>query len=559
MDVRTLVRTVFHLHVTSVARGLIALIVLGASGSMLILAQENGAQEGRPSGVNFLDLLEGYKNPSRWPVYSGDYSGQRHSPLKQITPENVHRLAAQWAFQTGIIPRRGFEGTPLAVDGVVYLPGPFNTAWALDAQTGRPFWRYRRELPNDLTYGAISPVNRGFGLLGDRLFMPTADAHLLALNAKTGTVVWDVALADYKVGYSATAAPLVVKDKVIVGISGGDFPTRGFIDAYDPTSGTRIWRFYTVPGPGEPGSDTWPAAEAMARGGGGTWVTGSYDPELNLIYWGTGNPNPLYYGEDRKGTNLYTASIVALDADTGTLKWYFQFTPHDTHDWDSNHVPVLADLTIGGQSRKVVMVANRNGFFYVLDRATGKLLVGKPFSDTTWARELGPDGHPIVLNDGSKGCLPDQWGSTNHMPASFDPMRRLFFVTVRETCATYFPVKEEIVPGRISNSGTVQRDVERSYGVLRAIDPTTVERKWEFKYPTPTMAGVMSTASGVVFAGDNEGNFMAFDARTGKNLWFYPTGSAIWGAAAMTYMVDGRQQVIIGSGTTVTAFALPKN
>jgi alcohol dehydrogenase (cytochrome c) len=518
----------------------------------LARAQENGA-----AGITFQDLLRGYGNPTRWPTYSGDYSGQRHSPLQQITPENVHRLAAQWAFQTGIIPRRGFEGTPLVVDGIVYLTGPFNSAWALDARNGRSLWRYRRELPGDLTYGAISPVNRGFGLLGDRLFIPTADAHLVALNAKTGMVAWDVVLADYKIGYAATAAPIVIKDKVIVGISGGDFPTRGFIDAYDPSSGARLWRFYTIPGPGEPGSETWPAADAMARGGGATWVTGSYDPDLNLLYWGTGNPNPLYYGEDRKGTNLYTASIVALDADTGTLKWHFQFTPHDTHDWDSNHVPVLGEFTIDGQPRRVVMVANRNGFFYVLDRATGKLLVGKPFSDTTWARELGPDGHPIVLNDGSKGCLPDQWGSTNHMPASFDPVRRLFFVTVRETCATYFPTKEEIVPGRISNSGTVQRDVERSYGVLRAIDPTTVIRKWEFKYPTPTMAGVMSTASGVVFAGDNEGNFMAFDAATGKNLWTYPTGSPIWGAAAMTYMLDGRQHVIIGSGTTVTDFALP--
>ena len=526
---------------------------LAALGTLLV------AQESVPAGVTFQDLLQGYRNPARWLTFSGDYSGQRHSPLKQITPENAHRLTAQWAFQTGIIPRRGFEGTPLAADGVVYLTGPFNNAWALDARTGRPFWRYRRDLPTDLTYGNVSPVNRGFGLLGDRLFMLTLDAHLVALDAKTGTLLWDSVLADYKIGYAATGAPLVVKDKVIVGISGGDFPTRGFIDAYNPKTGARLWRFYTVPGPGEPGSETWPAADVMARGGGATWVTGSYDPELNLIYWGTGNPNPLYYGEDRKGTNLYTASIVALDPDTGTLKWTFQFSPHDTHDWDSTHVPVLAEIPIGGQPRKVVMVANRNGFFYVFDRATGQLLVGKPFSDTTWARELGPDGHPIVLNDGSKGCLPDQWGSTNYMPPSFDPALRLFFVTVRETCAVYHPVKEAIVPGRISNSGTVQRDAEHSYGVLRAIDPTTVERKWEFKYLSPTMAGVMSTASGVVFAGDNEGNFMAFEARTGKNLWYYPTGSPLWGAAPMTYMVDGRQQVIIGSGTTVTAFAVPEN
>jgi len=525
---------------------------LAVVGGALVVAQESVA-----SGVTFQDLVQGYKNPARWLSFSGDYSGQRHSPLKQITPENARGLTAQWAFQTGVIPRRGFEGTPLVADGVMYLTGPFNNAWALDARTGRPFWRYQRQLPNDLTYGNISPVNRGFGLLGDRLFMLTLDAHLVSLNAKTGTVIWDSTLADYKIGYAATGAPLVVKDKVIIGISGGDFPTRGFIDAYDPKTGARIWRFYTVPGPGEAGSETWPAADVMARGGGATWVTGSYDPELNMVYWGTGNPNPLYYGDDRKGTNLYTASIVALDADTGTLKWTFQFSPHDTHDWDSTHVPVLADLTIAGQPRKVVMVANRNGFFYVFDRATGKLLVGKPFSDTTWARELGPDGHPIVLNDGSKGCLPDQWGSTNYMPPSFDPERRLFFVTVRETCAQYLPVKEEIVPGRISNSGTVRRDAEHSYGVLRAIDPTTVERRWEFKYPTPTMAGVMSTASGVVFAGDNEGNFIAFDGRTGKSVWSYSTGSPIWGAAPMTFMLDGRQHVIIGSGTTVTSFALP--
>jgi alcohol dehydrogenase (cytochrome c) len=517
------------------------------------------AQEAATPGVTWQDLLQGYKNPSRWITYSGDYTGQRHSPLTQITPANAHRLTAKWTFQTGVVPRRGFEGTPLAVNDVLYVPGPFNNAWALDARTGRPFWNYRRQLPNDLTYGATSPVNRGFGLLGDRLFMPTADAHLLALDTRTGSVLWDAVMADYKLGYAATAAPLVVKDKVVMGISGSDWPTRGFIDAYDAATGKLAWRFYTVPAAGEPGSETWPKTDAIARGGGGAWVTGSYDPDLNLLYYGTGNPNPDYYGEDRKGTNLYTASLIALDADTGKLKWYFQFTPHDLHDWDSNHVPVIADVPIGGQLRKVVMVANRNGFFYVLDRATGKLIVGKPFSDTTWARELDADGHPIVVNDGSKGCIPDQWGSTNHMPPSYDPALRLFFVTVRETCATYFPAKEELQPGRGFMGGTVQRDVDRSYGVLRAIDPATVERKWEFKYQTPTMAGVMSTASGVVFAGDNEGNFMAFNARTGKNLWFYPTGSPIWGAAAMTYMLDGKQQVLIGSGTSLVAFGLPDN
>jgi alcohol dehydrogenase (cytochrome c) len=509
--------------------------------------------------VTYQDLLSGLKNPSRWLTYSGDYSGQRHSPLKQITPENAHRLAAQWTFQTETMARgRGYEATPLVVDGVLYATGPNDFAWALDPRTGHSFWRYRRDLPGNLTYGASVPVNRGFGVLADRLFMTTLDAHLVALDMKTGTVLWDIVLADYKIGHSATMAPLVVKDKVIVGISGGDYPTRGFLDAYDPANGKRIWRFYTVPGPGEPGSETWPTSpELLARGGGGTWVTGTFDPELNTLYWGTGNPNPDYYGEDRKGENLYTCSLIAIDVDTGKLKWYYQFTPHDTHDWDSNHVPVLADLPVGGQRLKVVMVANRNGFFYVLDRVTGKVLLGKPFTDTTWARALGPDGHPAVLNDGSKGCLPDNWGGTNFMPPSFDPALRLFFVTARETCATYLPEKQVIAPGRFSLSGVVRRDLDKAYGALRAIDATTGERRWEFTFQSPSFAGVLSTASGVVFGGDNEGNFMAFDARTGRNLWHYQTGSPIWGGAPMTYMLDERQYVIIGSGTTITAFALP--
>ena len=345
--------------------------------------------------VTSRDLLGGLADPSRWLTFSGDYTGRRHSPLTQITPANVHRLATQWTFQSGTMTRgRGFEATALALDGVLYVTGSNNFAWALDARTGRPFWQYRRELPADLTYGAQAPVNRGFAMLGDRLFMVTLDAHLLALDRKSGAILWDTVLADYKIGYSATSAPLVIGDtggdKVIVGISGGEYPTRGFLDAYDPQTGTRIWRFYTVPAPGEPGSETWPpSSEVLARGGGGTWMTGSYDPDLNLLFWGTGNPNPDYYGAGRLGDNLYTNALIAIDADTGRLKWHFQFTPHDTHDWDSNHVPVLADLNIAGTPRKVVMVANRNGFFYVLDRATGALVFGKPFTDTTWAREIG--------------------------------------------------------------------------------------------------------------------------------------------------------------------------
>ena len=533
--------------------GTLILVILTTEIQPPVLAQS------AESGVTYEDLLNGLSEPSSWLTYSGDYTGQRHSPLTMITPENVQDLVPIWTFQTGTMTRgRGFETTPLVLDGVLYVTGSNNLAWALDARTGRPFWQYRRNLPDDLTYGSSAPVNRGFGILGDRLFMVTLDAHLLALDRKTGSVLWDIELADYRIGYAATLAPLVIDDKVIVGISGGEYPTRGFIDAYDPRSGDRIWRFYTVPSPGEFGSETWPDdPEVMARGGGGTWMTGSFDPELNLIYWGTGNPNPDYYGEKREGDNLFTNSIVAIEADTGILRWHYQFTPHDLHDWDSNHVPVLADLVLDGELRKVVMVANRNGFFYMLDRVTGELLVGKPFTDTTWAREIGSDGRPIVLNDGSKGCLPDPWGGTNFMPPSFNPDLGILFVTAREVCATFVPQEPEIIPGRTSFGGVVWIDRDQGYGALRAIDVRTGERQWEFRYPSATMAGVMTTASGLVFAGDHEGNFMAFEASTGRNLWHYQTGSRIWGAAAMTHVLDGRQHVLIPSGTTLVAFALP--
>ena len=531
----------------------LVLVVLTTEIQPSVLAQN------AESGVTYEDILNGLSEPSKWLTYSGDYTGQRHSPLTMITPENVQDLVPIWTFQTGTMTRgRGFETTPLVLDGVLYVTGTNNLAWALDARTGRPFWQYRRNLPDDLTYGSSAPVNRGFGILGDRLFMVTLDAHLLALDRKTGSVLWDIELADYRIGYAATLAPLVIDDKVIVGISGGEYPTRGFIDAYDPTTGDRIWRFYTVPSPGEFGSETWPDdPEVMARGGGGTWMTGSFDPELDLIYWGTGNPNPDYYGEKREGDNLFTNSILAIEADTGTLRWHYQFTPHDLHDWDSNHVPVLADLVLDGELRRVVMVANRNGFFYMLDRVTGELLVGKPFTDTTWAREIGRDGRPIVLNDGSKGCLPDPWGGTNFMPPSFNPDLGMLFVTAREVCATFVPQEPEIVPGRTSFGGVVWIDRDQGYGALRAIDVRTGERQWEFRYPSATMAGVMTTASGLVFAGDHEGNFMAFEASTGRNLWHYQTGSRIWGAAAMTHVLDGRQHVLIPSGTTLVAFALP--
>jgi len=375
--------------------------------------------------------------------------------------------------------------------------------------------------------------------------------------------VWDVILADNTVGYSATMAPLVIKDKVIVGIAGGEYGIRGFIDAYDAQSGKRAWRFYTIPAPGEPGSQTWPKqSDSWKNGGGGTWMNGSYDPDLNLVYWGTGNAGPQMYGDEREGDNLYAASLVALDGDTGKLRWHYQFTPHDVWDYDATHVPVLADLTINGQTRKVIINANRNGFFYVLDRATGKLILGKPFVKTTWAREIGADGRPIILpdtNPSEKGTMvcPTVAGGTNFMPPAFNPTLGLFFVTAREGCMTFYAWKTDYVPGESYRSGAgVNSGTEPNYGALRAIDPLTGERKWEFRYSSQSSGGILSTASGLVFTGDNDGNFMAFDAKVGKILWHYQLGGPIY-AAPNTYMLDGRQYILMPSGYTLTAFALP--
>ncbi|HKB11009.1 MAG TPA: PQQ-dependent dehydrogenase, methanol/ethanol family [Vicinamibacterales bacterium] len=533
-------------------RALLLVVVFGSA----LAAQTGGLQ------VTPQDLADGLKDPGKWLTYGGDYNGHRHSPLTQLTPQNVHQLSAQWTFQTGALG--SFQTTPIVIDGVIYATGFNNNAWAIDARSGRTIWRYRRNLPEDM-HLCCGAVNRGFGVLGDRLFMATIDAHLLALDMKTGVVLWDVELADYKVGYSATVAPLVVKDKVIVGIAGAEFGIRGFIDAYDTQTGKRAWRFYTVASPDDPvGGRTWPPnSEAYMRGGGSIWVTGTYDPQQNLLFFGTGNPGPDYYSAAREGDNLYTASVVAIDADSGRRAWHYQFTPHDVHDWDSTQVPVLADLPINGQTRKVLMFANRNGFFYTLDRTTGKVIVAKPFVETTWAKEIGPDGRPALLpghlpdEDGTKTC-PDLGGGTNFMSPSYDPTSRLFFVTARETCATYFGFDQKFRPGeQFEAGGTTRPRDQKNFGALRAIDPTTASVKWEFRYTSVSSSGVLTTASGLVFAGDGDGNLMAFESRTGKNLWHYQLGSQMRSTAGTTYMLDGRQYLLVPAGTTLTAFALP--
>ena len=542
-----------HLTLARVARLVVPLVAFGA-----VLAAQ---QAPPPALVSAQELLDGLKaDGSRWLTFGGDYANQRYSPLTQITPANVQRLVPQWTFQTNTLGN--FETTTLVRDNILYVTGPQNVAWALDARTGRQIWRYRRELPTALT-ACCGLVNRGFGVLGDRLFMTTLDAHLLALDMKTGAVAWDATLEDYTHGYASTLAPLVVKDKVIVGVAGGEFGIRGFLDAYDAKTGKRAWRFYTIPGPGEPGNNSW-AGDSWQRGGAGIWVTGAYDPELNLVYYGTGNPGPDYHSESREGDNLYSCSLVAIDADTGKIRWHYQFTPHDVHDWDATEVPVLADLTIGGQPRKVVMLANRNGFFYTLDRATGQLIVGKPFVETNWAKEVGSDGRPMLLTGhmpDEKGTMtcPDITGGTNFWPPSFDPTSHLFFVNAREVCATYYSWKPDYNPGDRFTGGAAQRvpaSQAPAYGALRAIDPATGARRWEFKYLAPSTAGLLTTASGLIFSGDADGNLLAIDSHTGKFIWRYQMGSPLHGTSPITYMLDGRQQLLVPAGTTLTAWAL---
>jgi alcohol dehydrogenase (cytochrome c) len=535
------------------------LLVLGAIATMTLTAQQAAPP---PALVTNQEILAGLPaDGSKWLTFGGNYSNHRYSPLTQINPENVMKLQPQWTFQTGTLGN--FETTSLIRDNVLYVTGPQNVAWAIDARTGRQIWRYRRELPPNLT-ACCGLVNRGFAMLGDKLFMVTLDAHLLALDAKTGNITWDATMEDYKRGYASTLAPIVVKDKVIVGVAGGEYGIRGFIDAYEANTGKRAWRFYTIPGPGEPGNNTW-AGDSWKIGGTGVWATGAYDPEQNLLFYGTGNPGPDYHSESREGDNLYSCSVVALDADTGKIKWHYQFTPHDVHDWDSTEVPILADITVNGQARKALMFANRNGFYYTLDRTNGRLIAARPFVQTTWAKEVGSDGRPMMLpghtpDEKGEVTCPDITGGTNFWPPSYDPKQNLFFVNAREACMTFYAWKPEYEEGSRFTGGAGQRARGPDmpvYGALRAIDPATGQRKWEYKYLNPSPIGLLTTASNLIFSGDNEGYLLALDSRNGKLLWRYQMGSTMHGTSPITYMLDGRQQILVPAGTTLTAWALP--
>lgn len=497
------------------------------------------------------------REPGNWLTHSGSYNAHRFSALDQIDATNVSRLKPSWIYQ--IRNTHTVETSPLVIDGIMYLSEPPSNVTALDTRTGRWLWSYRRNMPRDLRL-CCGQVNRGVAALDDLIFIGTVDAHLVALDAKTGLVRWDVTVADYKTGHSITVAPLAVKDKIVVGIAGGEFGVRGFVDAYYAKTGKQAWRFWTIPGPGERGNDTW-AGDTWKTGSATTWVTGSFDPELNLVYWGTGNPGPDWNGDARGGDNLFSDCLLALDADTGKLKWHFQFTPHDVHDWDSTETPVLVNDIIRGQARKLVLMANRNAFYYVLDRQTGEFLQGKAYAKQTWAKGLDDRGKPILVanmgptEEGTK-VYPSVPGATNWFTPSYSPKTKLFYVAVREEGGFYYRGEATYKPGSLFNGGG-SRDIpgEEAYGAIRALKPLTGDVQWEFQLHSPPWAGVLSTAGGLVFAGTNEGDVLALDAVSGKSLWRFQTGGAVQ-ANPISYLTDGKQHVAIAAGNSIFSFGL---
>lgn len=502
-------------------------------------------------------IREAAQEPGNWLTYSGGYSSWRHSPLTQITRENAGRLRLKWVYQMRTTNK--VETTPLVVDGVLFATIPPSDAVAIDAETGREFWRYRRSLPETVNV-CCGQLNRGLAILGDRLFLGTVDAHLVSLDRRTGRVLWDVEVADRAAGYSLTTAPLVVKDKVISGVAGGEYGIRGFLDAYDPETGRRLWRFDTIPGPGEPGHETW-SGESWKTGGAPTWITGSFDSELNLLYWGTGNPSPDWNGDVRLGDNLYASSVVALDPDTGRRRWHFQFTPHDLHDWDAVQIPVLVDGEYGGRQRKLMFWANRNGFFYVLDRATGEFLSAKAFVKQTWAERIDAKGRPVRIaatNPSREGTLvyPGVQGGTNWYSPSYSPLTRLFYMSTWDYASIFYTGDAPYSPGnRFLGSVPVGVPDEPGRGAFMAWDPWTLTKRWEVPLVAKPESGILTTATNVLFAGTPEGQFLALDAETGRQLWRVETGGKIM-AGPVTYLSRGRQLVTVAAGSDLFTFEL---
>jgi PQQ-dependent dehydrogenase (methanol/ethanol family) len=535
------------------------------------LASLKGAANAASTPLPSLDLGKGidfsritHPQEGEWPSYNGNIGGNRFSPLTEITTANISDLAPRWMW-TMPGTRRALENTPQVVDGIMYVTGS-NECFALDARTGRQIWHYARPRTKDLvpTGDAISGINRGVAVLGDRVFMITDNAHLIALHRYTGQLVWDTEMADYHQNYGATQAPLAVGDLIISGISGGDEGVRGFLSAYKASTGERVWRFWTVPAPGEPGSETW-VGTSINHPGSSTWMTGTYDPEADILYWGVGNPGPDFNGDQRKGDNLYSCSILALNPKTGKLIWYRQMTPHNTNDWDATQTPMLVNADFQGKPRKLLLQANRNGYFYVLDRLTGDFLTGAPFiRNMTWSSGLDPkSGRPIIKEDpaptkeGTRVC-PEGAGATNWPSASFYPPTGQFLVFATEACHVFVKNEEPFALGKSFYQGTERRSPgDPTQKFLRAIDIQTGKIAWEI----PNIgggsldSGLMTTAGGFVFYGDANGAIVAADANGGKILWHFETGQQFKGSP-MTYSIDGHQRLVLIAGQTVLSFGL---
>lgn len=509
--------------------------------------------------------------PENWLTYSGTYMSQRHTALSEIDPNNVANLRMAWAFPMRSLEK--LETTPLVVDGTMYVTQPPNDVIALDAASGEVFWIYHHEVSPEARL-CCGLVNRGVAILDETVYMATVDGQLVAIDAYNGRPVWKRDIVNPSDGYSLTLAPLAIDDKILIGTGGGEYGIRGFIAAYDATTGEEVWRFYTTPGPGEPGHETW-EGDSWMHGGASVWLTGSVDPELNLTYWGVGNPGPDYYFTDREGDNLYSDSVVALDVDTGELVWYFQFTPGDTLDYDAVQIPVLVDGEWQGRERKLMLWANRNGFFYVLDRTDGTFLHGSAFGTVTWAEGLDANGRPVRtgLDPTREGetIYPGALGVTNWYSPSYSPRTGLFYVPIwvdYYALFTQYPV--DYVPGRRYTGGTYTspvtgvrgvtpintRAAQDGYGAVRAIAPTTGDIRWEFTLPDVTESGVLTTATDLVFTGSRDGTFYALDARTGSVLWQTRLGGQII-SGPMSYSVGGRQYVAVASGNTLFTFVLP--
>ncbi len=503
-------------------------------------------------------IVQADKDPENWLTYSGNFASHRFSLLDQIDTATVKNLRVSWVYQTspGLV-----ETTPIVVDGVMYITEPPSTVTALDTRTGRKLWTWSPSMPDNIIAIGFPSVNRGVAVLDESVFVGTLNAHLVALDARSGAVRWDVTVADNAKGYAITSAPMAVQDKIVIGVSGGETGIRGFLDAYDSKTGSRAWRFWTVPEPGQKGSETW-GGESSRTGAGATWIPGAYDPDLNLLYWGIGNPGPDWNGDSRPGDNLYTCSVVALNPTDGNLEWYFQFTPHDLHDWDSNQIPVLINGNYKGKVRKLMAFANRNAFYYLLDRETGEYLQAVPYAKQTWAERIDENGRPVLLPNTEpsvNGTLvyPSLQGATNWFSPSFSKVSGLFFVAVREMGSNYFKSEVAYKEGQQFLGGGEQAlDGDQAKGCIRALDAFTGQKKWEFSLLSPPWAGVMSTAGGLVFGGTNEGNFFALDAQTGKELWNFQTGGAVR-SNPISFGVDGKQYIGIAAGRAIYTFSTP--